>query len=120
MNVEELLATTLYFAIILVIYQQVSGLNCIQSSKVIISPDSAVVHLADCLDIPCLSVYFATDPHLTGPYQNRQGVLNYHFAACMQNFGRYDFGRRIKKSASHFFDIKQFIKIYQRLNQQTV
>jgi heptosyltransferase I len=48
----------------------------IQNAQLLISPDSGPVHIAELLNTPTISLYAATNPKQTGPYQRTQGLIN--------------------------------------------
>lgn len=53
-------------------------LDLVKKSSLIISPDSAAVHLADSLNIACLSIYLATNPKKIGPFNRCDYCLNFY------------------------------------------
>lgn len=72
----------------------------IDNSDLVISPDSAPVHLATALNIDVIGLYASSNPKRTGPYQNTKYTLNEYPAACVKYLGKNEkdvkWGKRIR------------------------
>ena len=72
----------------------------IKNSDLVISPDSAPIHLATALNIDVIGLYASSNPKRTGPYQNNKYTLNEYPTACKKYLGKNEkdvkWGRRIR------------------------
>ena len=72
----------------------------INNSDLVISPDSAPIHLATALNIDVIGLYASSNPKRTGPYQNAKYTLNKYPAACVKYLGKNEkdvkWGKRIR------------------------
>jgi heptosyltransferase I len=48
----------------------------IARSQGVVGPDSGPVHLASAFDVPAIGLYATSNPRRTGPYRNREYVID--------------------------------------------
>lgn len=49
--------------------------SLVDRASMVVTPDTACAHLADALGVPCVSLYGGTDPSITGPFWNWDGII---------------------------------------------
>ena len=72
----------------------------IKNTNLVISPDSAAVHISVALDTPVIGLYASSNPKRTGPYKNKGLTVNAYPKACIKYFGKTEdnvtWGKRIR------------------------
>ena len=72
----------------------------INNTNLVISPDSAAVHISVALDTPVIGLYASSNPKRTGPYNNVDLTVNAYPEACIKYFGKTEdnvtWGKRIR------------------------
>ena len=97
-------------------------LNLLNQSSLIISPDSAAVHLASSLSIDCLSIYLATNPKKIGPFHNQKYCLNVYKKArkkCLNTNEPWDkriYGQDLEKYIDKIALKELIVKVASELN----
>tara|TARA_Y100001949_G_C15960666_1_gene319089 strand:+ start:462 stop:1499 length:1038 start_codon:yes stop_codon:yes gene_type:complete len=72
----------------------------IKNTNLVISPDSAAVHISVAMNTPVIGLYASSNPKRTGPYKNESLTVNAYPKACIKYFGKTEdkvtWGKRIR------------------------
>lgn len=95
-----------------------SALALFRRARIVLSPDSGPVHMANAVGTPVLGLYAATDPARSGPYSDRRWCVDRHDAAARKFLGRpadeLPWGRKIEKTG--VMDLVETEAVIERLD----
>lgn len=71
-----------------------------QQSKLVISPDTGPMHIANAMGVPVIGLFATSNPHRTGPYSNLDNTVNVYPKALKLEYGQtvdeVKWGKRVR------------------------